>query len=178
MPLYKITERRLKRKERDEEDGIATLKAALREEMGGGGDETDDEESESDSDSDSEGGSGSGSEEESEEEEEEVLDREATAGPSVVTGNEDLDEDEEEDEGELSPLESLSDSEEDEDVGPPPMSVAEAAKSPIYLGSAVKNRRLGPFSRCVLCPGKLLQSETVIKQHLASSVSSSRDIES
>lgn len=167
MPLYKITERRLKRKERDEEDGLAGLKAALREELGGGGDETDDEESESDTDSEDDGESDESSEDE-------VEDEAGEAGPS---GTEDSDpDDEEEDEGRTSDLQPIdlddeSDEDEEEDLGPAPMSIAEAIKSPIYPGTKRRTKRQGKCSRCVLCPEKTLQGEKIVEEHLASSVS-------
>lgn len=82
MPLYKITERRLKRKERDEEDPIAYLKAALRGEMGAGGSETDDDESDSDSDSDEDENEDDEDEESGSEDEEEGNE---VAGPSGMS---------------------------------------------------------------------------------------------
>lgn len=82
MPLLKIAERRLKRKERDEELGLDVIKAKMREAGEMDGAETDSDESDSDSDSDGEGESGS----EDEDEDDEADDEEE--------GEEDEDEDE------------------------------------------------------------------------------------
>jgi hypothetical protein len=83
MPLYARTEKRLKRKEREDELGITAVKAAMKEAG---------ELEDGDSDSD-EGGSISG--ESSEEEEEEDEDENEMSGED--DGDEDSDEDEEED---------------------------------------------------------------------------------
>jgi hypothetical protein len=78
MPLLKIAERRLKRKERDEELGLDVIKAKMREAGEMDGAETDSDES--DSDSDGEGESGSEDEDEDEDEEGEDDDEDEEEG--------------------------------------------------------------------------------------------------
>jgi hypothetical protein len=84
---------------------------------------------------------------------------------------------EDEDEGAMSDLEPLQlddeteeEDEEDEGTGVAPMSLPEAITRPIYPGPRRRTRRQGESSRCVLCPGKILQGEALIADHLASSV--------
>lgn len=197
MPLYKLTERRLKRKERDDEAGLTELKAALREEMGDEG-ETDDDESDSDTDSDSSGEGDDGDEDEDDEE-----GMGGIAGPSgmslpyifdvmeqrsakLSSGTSSIGDEDDAEGADLSDID-LQDLEDDEDVededddeegsegeeeaGLPPMSLSEALTSPIYPNRQTPtSRRKGPSSLCVLCPGKVLQSEKVVGEHLASLV--------
>ncbi|WWC97620.1 hypothetical protein V866_004504 [Kwoniella sp. B9012] len=161
MPLYKLTEKRMKKRAREDEDGITDLKAAMRE-MG-----EDVDGSESESGSGSEGWSESDSDDDDDQEEEEDQD-------------EDEDENEEEDEDEdgdldvdIEGLESGSD-EEDEDVDEEddassssssifPISLESALTDPIYPSPHNPSENL-----CVLCPDKVLKNDQMTKVHLES----------
>ncbi|KAK8844812.1 hypothetical protein IAR55_006662 [Kwoniella newhampshirensis] len=164
MPLYKLTEKRLKKREWEDETGITALKSKMRE-MGegssagsGSGDEWSDE-SESDSDGD-EGDSGSddddeedqeGSEDESESEDGE-LDSEAA---------EDFDDGSSEAEsvvGKRKRAISISDkSDASDDFS---ITVETALENPVYS--------VGETQLCVLCPGKVLKNDHIVKTHLES----------
>lgn len=61
--------------------------------------------------------------------------------------------------------------EEDEMAGPPPMTITQALTDPIYPGPKPRTKRQGLSSRCVLCPGKTLQGDQTVVDHLKSSVS-------
>ncbi|OXG28945.1 hypothetical protein C361_00599 [Cryptococcus neoformans Tu259-1] len=158
MPLYKLTEKRLKKRQREDETGITELKAKMR----AMGEEVGDSEDEMDSESDD-------SEEESEDDEEE-------SGEDAAGETSGSDEEEVEEEGED---ESGSDKDEDED-GPIPMTPSEALTVPIYTaisiptdsGSEAEDESedgTGPkINLCILCPGKILKNEHMVKVHLDS----------
>ncbi|ADV19712.1 Hypothetical protein CGB_A5725W [Cryptococcus gattii WM276] len=163
MPLYKLTEKRLKKRQREDEDGITELKAKMR----AMGEEIGDSEDEMDSESDD-------SEEEGSEDDEEESGEEAAG---EVSGSDDMEEDEEE-EGEE---ESGSDEDEDEDEdGPIPMTPSEALTVPIYTPTTIPTDsdsegedEGGAGARpkiklCILCPGKILKNEHMVKVHLDS----------
>ncbi|KJE00846.1 hypothetical protein I311_05562 [Cryptococcus gattii NT-10] len=163
MPLYKLTEKRLKKRQREDEDGITELKAKMR----AMGEEIGDSEDEMDSESDD-------SEEEGSEDDEEESGEEAAG---EVSGSDDMEEDEEE-EGEE---ESGSDEDEDEDEdGPIPMTPSEALTVPIYTPTTIPTDsdsegedEGGAGARpkiklCILCPGKILKNEYMVKVHLDS----------
>ncbi|KIY37137.1 hypothetical protein I305_00231 [Cryptococcus gattii E566] len=163
MPLYKLTEKRLKKRQREDEDGITELKAKMR----AMGEEIGDSEDEMDSESDD-------SEEEGSEDDEEESGEEAAG---EISGSDDMEEDEEE-EGEE---ESGSDEDEDEDEdGPIPMTPSEALTIPIYTPTTIPTDsdsegedEGGAGARpkiklCILCPGKILKNEHMVKVHLDS----------
>lgn len=111
MPLYKLTEKRLKKRQREDEDGITELKVKMR----AMGEEIGDSEDEMDSESDD-------SEEEGSEDDEEESGEEAAG---EISESDDMEEDEEE-EGE-----EESGNDEDEDGRQSISSPAPTA--PIYL---------------------------------------------
>ncbi|KAL0253795.1 hypothetical protein I308_101172 [Cryptococcus tetragattii IND107] len=163
MPLYKLTEKRLKKRQREDEDGITELKAKMR----AMGEEIGDSEDEMDSESDD------SEEEGSEDDEEESV--EESAGE--ISGSDDMEEDEEEGGEE----ESGSDEDEDEDEdGPIPMTPSEALTVPIYTPTTIPTDsdsegedEGGAGARpkiklCILCPGKILKNEHMVKVHLDS----------
>ena len=86
MPLLKIAERRLKRKERDEELGLDVIKAKMREAGEMDGAETDDDESDSEDESGDEGCDDDEDDEDDEDEDDE-------SGDEEEDGLEDEDED-------------------------------------------------------------------------------------
>ncbi|WVO20577.1 uncharacterized protein IAS62_001875 [Cryptococcus decagattii] len=162
MPLYKLTEKRLKKRQREDEDGVTELKAKMR----AMGEEIGDSEDEMDSESDD-------SEEEGSEDDEEDSGEEAAG---EISGSDDMEEDEEE-EGEE---ESGSDEDEDEDEdGPIPMTPSEVLTDPIYTPTTIptdsdsEGEDEGAGARpkiklCILCPGKILKNEHMVKVHLDS----------
>lgn len=163
MPLYKLTEKRLKKRQREDEDGITELKAKMR----AMGEEIGDSEDEMDSESDD-------SEEEGSEDDEEEPGEEAAG---EISESDDMEEDEEE-EGEE---ESGSDEDEDEDEdGPIPMTPSEALTVPIYTPTTIPTDSdsegedeggVGARPKiklCILCPGKILKNEHMVKVHLDS----------
>lgn len=101
---------------------------------------------ESDSDSDSESGNSDDLEDEEDEEEAGGRTRKASA-----------DDDSEDDED--------GESDGDAEEGPPPLSVQEATKNPVYTIS------LDPDVRgCIVCPGKLLKNNKMVELHVESVV--------
>ncbi|KAK6904650.1 hypothetical protein I203_105466 [Kwoniella mangroviensis CBS 8507] len=166
MPLYKLTEKRMKKRAREDEDGITDLKAAMREM----GEDVDG----SESGSGSEGWSESDSDDDEEDEDEDE------------DKNEDEDEEQDEDEDsdgdedgvldvDVEGLESGSD-EEDEDVDEEddassssssspifPISLESALTDPIYPSPHNTSENL-----CVLCPDKVLKNDQMTKVHLES----------
>lgn len=126
------------------------------------GDEVGDSEDEMDSESDD-------SEEESEDDEEET--GEETAGETSGSDYEEEEAEEEEENG--------SDEDEDEN-GPIPMTPSEALTIPIYTPISIPTDSgseaeaeigagTGPkISLCILCPGKILKNEHMVKVHLDS----------
>ncbi|WWD22634.1 hypothetical protein CI109_107127 [Kwoniella shandongensis] len=170
MPLYKITEKRLKKREWEDETGITALKSKMRE-MGegsasGSGEEWSDE-SDSESGSDDEGaGSVSddddddeGSEEEGDEEDEDVDGELDSDAEDFDEGSSDDDGDEEGSVGgKRKRSVSVSDASDISDDFS--RTVEETLEDPIYTS--------GEIQRCVFCPGKLLKNDGMLKDHLES----------
>ncbi|WVR03107.1 hypothetical protein IAU60_000097 [Kwoniella sp. DSM 27419] len=152
MPLYKLTEKRMKKKAREDEDGITQLKAAMRE-MG------------DDVDSGSEGWSESSDDEDDEDDEEDEGDE---------GDGESDDDDEEEDDAEIDvDVEGMDDSDdEDDEEESEAGSVASSSGSvfPITLEGATSNPIYdsGSDRLCVLCPDKSMKNEHMVKAHLDS----------
>lgn len=163
MPLYARTEKRIKKKEREDELGITAVKDALREqgELEGSDDDEGDLSDESDSESDDEDGDEEG------EEEDEGDDEGDEDGSEVDEGEEGSDEEEEDsdgdedDEGRLS-TSLLSCTRKTNDLAFP-LTIEEVETNPIYP--------MDDHEGCVLCPGKTLKNEKMKETHLASSVS-------
>ena len=142
--MFKRVQKRLRKREREEELGIdGDMKEVL------GLQDTDSDES----DSSSEGkGSDAEVQDEADDDEEDSQDDE-----SVVL--------EEEGEGDA----EVSDTESDDDEDLPEISVTEAVKNPVYIVSIQPK-----VEACILCPGKLLKNQKMSEVHKASKVSLSR----
>ena len=144
--MFKRIEKRIRKKEKEEELGLdEDTKEML------GMNDTDSDESDSSSDSDSDGGS-----------EDEGL---HAMGGAQLGGS---DEEDGEEGGEEEGSEPASDEEDEDEDEEPPMSVSEALQNPLYLVSLEPE-----VKACVVCPGKLLKNPTMIDVHLKSGVSSS-----
>ncbi|GFZ44486.1 hypothetical protein JCM24511_02208 [Saitozyma sp. JCM 24511] len=193
MPLYKITSKRLARKEREDASGLTELKAKILEELGeddgssgssGSGSDEDEDEEEEDESGGSEGSEGTvDSEESSDEDEDEDEEDDAGAETTLPAGSKrkrphgdsDSEEDdgsvsgdEDEDEDEEEEEEDEDDDEEDSADVPFTLTLDSALTSPIY--PAPRSAGAGPDGRlCVLCPGKVLKHERMVEVHLSSS---------
>lgn len=156
--MFKRVEKRIRKKERDEELG---LDGEMKEALGINDLNSDDESSDSDNSDD-------GSSDE---------DGDSDAGADLKEDGSDAEEgsevDEDEDAGEMEldvdELEGLeedaSDADESEDEGEPPMSVSEALQNPLYIVS------LDPEVReCIVCPGKLIKNAVMGEVHIKSNV--------
>ncbi|WVQ94402.1 hypothetical protein IAU59_001481 [Kwoniella sp. CBS 9459] len=163
MPLYKLTEKRMKKRAREDEQGITQIKAAMREMGDSAGEETDTDESGSD-----------GDEDEDEDEDEEAGWSE-DSDDDEEDGDDDADDDAELD-VDIDGLEDSDDDAEDDDeevgseVGSQasssvfPISLEGALTDPIYAsGSGTADDKL-----CVLCPDKSMKNEHMVKIHLES----------
>ncbi|OCF34572.1 hypothetical protein I316_03613 [Kwoniella heveanensis BCC8398] len=164
MPLYKLTEKRMKKRAREDEQGITQIKAAMREMGDSAGEETDSDESVSgsgseDEDDDDEQGWSEDSDDDDDEEESQEEDEEGDAELDVdIEGLDDSDdEDEEEDEEDAG---SEDGSEASSSVFP--ISLEGALTEPIYANGNADDQL------CVLCPDKLMKNQHMVKIHLES----------
>ncbi|WVF66790.1 hypothetical protein IAT40_001532 [Kwoniella sp. CBS 6097] len=158
MPLYKLTEKRMKKRAREDEQGITQIKAAMREMGDSAGEETDSDESVSGSEIDDEDEE-QGWSEDSEDDED---DDEGDEGEEGDDAKLDVD------------IEGLEDSDEDEDEGAEsevgseasssvfPISLEGALTQPIYASGNADDQL------CVLCPDKSMKNEHMVKIHLDS----------
>ncbi|WWC90236.1 uncharacterized protein L201_005169 [Kwoniella dendrophila CBS 6074] len=160
MPLYKLTEKRLKKRAREDENGITEIKSKMRE-MGKAVDSaSEDDDDESMSGSDNEGWSEDDSDDDDDNENDED-DGEEEEGDLDIdvdgldSGSEDENDDEDEDE----------DGDEDASSSSSvfPISIESALTQPIYRSPNDPAEQL-----CVLCPDKSLKSDEMIKVHLGS----------
>lgn len=157
--MFKRVEKRIRKKERDEELGLdGEMKEALGINDLNSDDESSDSDDSNDGSSDEDGDSEAGAELQED-------------GSDAEEGSE-LDEDEDVGEmdlhvGELEGLEEdASDADESEDEGEPPMSVSQALQNPLYIVS------LDPEVReCIVCPGKLIKNAVMGEVHIKSNVS-------
>ncbi|OCF60206.1 hypothetical protein L486_02886 [Kwoniella mangroviensis CBS 10435] len=158
MPLYKLTEKRMKKRAREDEDGITDLKAAMRDM----GEDVDG----SESGSGSEGWSESDSDDDEEDEDEDE------------DKNEDEDEEQDEDEDsdgdedggfdvDVEGLESGSD-EEDEDIDEEDDASSSSSSSPTLTDPIYPSPHNTSENLCVLCPDKVLKNDQMTKVHLES----------
>ncbi|WRT63156.1 uncharacterized protein IL334_000059 [Kwoniella shivajii] len=162
MPLYKLTEKRMKKRAREDEDGITELKAKMRE-MG------------EDSGSGSEGWSESDSEDDGESEEE--SEGEVEGSGKDEDDVEEEDEDDENLEVDIEGLDSASDDSDDSDDEERDASGDEASSSSSVFRISLESALTQPIYRspinpdeqlCVLCPDKALKNDQMIKVHLTS----------
>ncbi|WVW81215.1 hypothetical protein I302_103206 [Kwoniella bestiolae CBS 10118] len=161
MPLYKLTERRMKKKAREDEDGITRIKEAMRE-MGEDVDSASGSGSESEGWSESESDSDDDEEDEEEEEDDEDVEEDEEDGDLEVdmeglesgsgSGSDGEDEEEEENDDDASSSSSVF-----------PISLESALTQPIYPSPHNPHEQL-----CVLCPDKLLKNQQMINVHLDS----------
>lgn len=174
MPLYARTEKRIRRKEREDKLGITAVKDAMKEngELEGSSDEDDeldlDDESESELDDEDE--------DESEvEDEEDDGDEEDSEVDAAEGAESDADEEEDEDEDEGSDSGPEGDDERTSLLMPwiqtwtvPdgriafPLTIDEVESNPIYP--------MDDNEGCLLCPGKTLKNPKMKETHLASTV--------
>lgn len=158
LTMFKRVEKRIRKKERDEELG---LDGEMKEALGINDLNSDDESSDSD---DSNGGS---SDEDRDSESGAELQEDGSEAEEGSEADEDEDVGEMDlDVGELEGLEEdASDADESEDEGEPPMSVSEALQNPLYIIS------LDPEVReCIVCPGKLIKNAVMGEVHIKSNV--------
>lgn len=155
--MFKRVEKRIRKKERDEELGLdGEMKEALGINDLNSDDESSDSDDSKDGSSDEDGDSEAGAELQ-----EDGSDAEGSeADEDEDVGEMDLDV------GELEGLEEdASDADESEDEGEPPMSVSEALQNPLYIVS------LDPEVReCIVCPGKLIKNAVMGEVHIKSNV--------
>lgn len=183
MPLYARTEKRIRRKEREDKLGITAVKDAMKEngELEGSSDEDDEldhDESESelddeDEDEDEDESEMEDEEDDGDEEDSEVEGADAGEGGDSDEDEEDEDEDEDSDSGPDGDDErrslSLSQSFEPGSVWGVadrrtafPLTIDEVESNPIYP--------MDDNEGCLLCPGKTLKNPKMKETHLASTV--------
>ena len=176
MPLYAITEKRIAKRKREDEDGTTDMKAALGVEDGS---EDSDESGDSDEDEDE-----SSEQEDDEDEDEEEDDRDGDDDDSSSEEGDDDDKEEEEDddgssnsEGQLSfayvRLEADAvfcyAASSSGTKSPAPMSIEQVSENPIYK---LPHPPYGEHSKgCIICPGKTLKHDRMVEVHLRSGVS-------
>ncbi|ODN86815.1 hypothetical protein L198_07177 [Cryptococcus wingfieldii CBS 7118] len=175
MPLFKLTSKRIQKRQREDELGITELKAKMRE---AGEDVPDSEDELSGEDSDEEDGSDDEGEEEEEDEDEDEeggSDAEGSesglkrkrSGSESSLGSEEEEYDDEEDRLDLTPEEALQtpiyafapppSSSDDEDV---------EGKDKEESDEEVDDSKMQKL--CALCPGKVMKNEHMVEMHLAS----------
>ncbi|WWC57538.1 uncharacterized protein I303_100070 [Kwoniella dejecticola CBS 10117] len=158
MPLYKLTERRMQKRAREDEDGITEIKAKMRE-MGENVDGSESEGwSESESDTEDDENDDDDHEDDEEEEEDENEDIEIDVEGLESGSEEDND----------GPVDDDDDGQEEEDNASSsssvfPISLESALTEPIYPSPRNPSEQL-----CVLCPDKALKSDQMIQVHLGS----------
>ncbi|ODN73670.1 hypothetical protein L202_07217 [Cryptococcus amylolentus CBS 6039] len=176
MPLFKLTSKRIEKRQREDELGITELKAKMRE----AGEEVPDSEDElSGEDSDEEDGSDDDEEEEEEDDEDEDEEggsdaegsesglKRKRSGSESSLGSEEEEYDDEEDRLDLTPEEALQtpiyafapppSSSDDEDV---------EDKNEEEGDGEVDDSKMQKL--CALCPGKVMKNEHMVEMHLAS----------
>ncbi|TYJ53809.1 hypothetical protein B9479_005570 [Cryptococcus floricola] len=179
MPLFKLTSKRIQKRQREDELGITELKAKMRE---AGEDVPDSEDELSGEDSDEEDGSDE-EEEDEEEEEEEDEDEDEEEGSDAEGSESGLKRKRSGSESSLGSAEEEYDDEEDRlDLTP-----EEALQTPIYAFAPPPSSSddedvedkdkeeddeevddSNMHKLCALCPGKVMKNEHMVEMHLAS----------